>query len=156
MPTGDKDIGFGENTVGAQFNLPFSTAIGDRWFVHLNAGLTYLPRAASAQERDLLHYNLGSSLIYAPARNLHFLVEWVGYWNQFGELGRSKDYEFAALISPGVRKAFNFANGSQLVLGVAAPIGLTRAAPDFGAFLYVSFEHFFQRKERSGMAGVME
>ena len=39
------------------------------------------------------------------------------------------------------------ANDSQLVLGLAAPVGLTRAAPDFGAFLYFSFEHRFAKGE---------
>ncbi|HWH70087.1 MAG TPA: hypothetical protein VNT26_11930, partial [Candidatus Sulfotelmatobacter sp.] len=52
LPTGDKDLGFGGDKVGAQFNLPFSTTLGDYWFVHLNAGLTYLPEVDSLQGRD--------------------------------------------------------------------------------------------------------
>ena len=146
LPTGDKEALVGENTVGAQFNLPFSTAIGDRWFVHANAGLTYLPGAASAQDRDLLHYNLGASAIYALTRDLHVLVEWVGYWTQFGEPGVARDHEFSSLISPGLRTAFNFAGDSQLVVGLATPLGLTDSGPDAGVFLYVSFEHFFARE----------
>jgi hypothetical protein len=51
------------------------------------------------------------------------------------------------VISPGVRKAFNFANNVQLVLGVAVPVGLTSATPDIGVFLYASFEHFFTRRQ---------
>jgi len=147
LPTGDKVLGYTDDTVGFQANLPFSTALGDRWYVHLNAGLTYLPDSVLAQERDLLHYSLGSSLIYAATADLHFMLEWVGYWIQFGEPGMARDYEFSSLISPGVRKAFNFSNGSQLVLGLAAPIGITGAAPDFGAFFYASFEHFFSKSE---------
>jgi hypothetical protein len=147
LPTGDKDSGFTEDTVGMQFALPFSTTFGDRWFMHLNAGLTYLPNAASAQDRDLLDYNLGASIIYAHTTTLHFLLEWVGYWNQSGEPGLPKSRELTSLISPGVRKAFNFANQAQLVIGIAAPIGLTRASPDIGCLLYVSFEHFFSREE---------
>jgi len=147
LPTGDSDSGFVEDTTGMQFNLPFSTVFGDRWFMHLNAGLTYLPNAASAQDRDLLDYNLGASIIYAHTFSLHFLVEWVAYWNQSGEAGQPKNRELTSLISPGVRKAFNFANESQLVLGIAAPIGLTRASPDIGVLFYVSFEHFFSRED---------
>jgi hypothetical protein len=55
------------------------------------------------------------------------------------------DPGYAGILSPGVRYAFNFSNDSQLVLGVGAPIGLTSDAPDYGVFLYVSFEHFFKR-----------
>ena len=147
LPTGESDSGFVEDTAGMQFNLPFSTTFGDSWFMHLNAGLTYLPNAASAQNRDLLDYNLGASLIYAHSRTLHFLVEWVAYWDQSGEPGQAKSHEFTSLISPGVRKAFNFANEAQLVVGIAAPIGLTRASPDIGVLFYVSFEHFFSRED---------
>lgn len=145
LPTGNDQRGFGEDTVGGQLNLPFSTAIGDEWFVHLNAGTTFLPDAASANDRDLWHYNVGASAIYAATHDLHFLVEWIGAWteglNGSGELR----HEFSAIISPGVRKAFNFSSGAQLVAGVAAPIGLTDSAPDYGVFLYFSFEHAFRR-----------
>jgi hypothetical protein len=147
LPTGDEKRGFGDDTLGYQLNLPFSTAIGNSWFAHLNAGLTYLPDAGSSSRHDLLHYNLGGSLIYAATRDVHFMLEWVGAWIHVPKSTGGLDREFASIISPGVRKAFNFANDSQLVLGVAAPIGLTRAAPDFGVFLYLSFEHFFHRKK---------
>lgn len=147
VPTGDTSLGYSDDTVGFQANLPFSTALGDRWYLHLNAGLTYLPDSALAQERDLMHYNLGSSLIYAATKDLHFMLEWVGYWIHFGEPGIARDRDFVSLISPGVRKAFNFSNGAQLVLGLAAPIGITSESPDYGAFLYASFEHFFARNK---------
>ncbi len=42
----------------------------------------------------------------------------------------------AFILSPGVCYAFKFKNESQLVIGVAAPIGLSAAAPDYGVFLY--------------------
>jgi len=145
LPTGDENRGLGDDTVGAQFNLPFSTALGDNWFVHLNAGLTYLPDAASAQDRDLISYHIAGSVIYAATRDLHFLVEATGSWEHFGDPGQALDREFIALISPGFRKAFNFANDSQLVLGVAAPIGLNGQSPELGVFVYASFEHFFSR-----------
>lgn len=145
LPTGDEQRGFGAGTLGYQANLPFSTAIGDDWFVHLNAGATFLPEAGPAPERDLWHYNLGASLIYAATSDFHLMVELLGVWNNVPSAGSSVRHEFAAVVSPGVRKAFNFANDSQFVLGLAAPVGLTGSAPDFGAFLYLSFEHNFQK-----------
>ncbi|MBI2929573.1 MAG: transporter [Verrucomicrobia bacterium] len=147
LPTGDESKGFGDNSWGYQFNLPFSTTFGDKWFAHANAGLTFLPNAGGETSNDLLHYNLGASVIYAAKPDLHLMLEWIGNWNEgLNDLGGLRR-EHASIISPGVRKAFNYANHSQLVVGIAAPIGLTGPAPDFGVFLYVSFEHFFKKQK---------
>jgi hypothetical protein len=147
LPTGDADKGFGDDTLGYQVNLPFSTALNDRWFAHANAGLTFLPDAGTGPTHDLLSYNLGASAIYAATDHLHLLLEWVGNWNESPTGAGGTDREFASVISPGLRHCFDYDNGAQLVLGVAAPIGLNDAAPDIGVFLYVSFEHAFQRKK---------
>ena len=147
LPTGRRNLGFSDDTVGAQFNLPFSAAWGDRWYTHLNAGLTWLPDAYSTGGRDALHYSLGASVIYAAWSDCHLMLEWTGTWLNVPGRDNGLRHEFLSVISPGVRKAFNFANDSQLVLGVAAPIGLTGAAPDLGVFLYVSFEHNFLPKK---------
>ena len=147
LPTGNAKKGFGDDTLGYQLNLPFSTALNDRWFVHANAGFTFLPEAGTGPTHDLLNYNLGASAIYAATDELHFMLEWVGNWDESVNGGGGTDREFSSVISPGLRYAFNFKNDSQLVLGIAAPIGLNDAAPDIGVFLYVSFEHAFQRKK---------
>jgi hypothetical protein len=146
LPTGNVREDFGDDSLGYQGNLPFSTAIGDRWFAHANAGLTWLPEAGLKPKRDLLRYNLGASAIYAATADVHFLLEWVGYWNEFSAPQGGRDREFSSLLSPGVRRAFNFRNDSQLVIGLGVPIGLTSAAPDLGVFLYLSFEHRFLKK----------
>ena len=149
LPTGDEDRGFGEGTLGYQVNLPFSTALGDSWFVHFNAGTTFLPEAASASDRDLLHFNLGASAIYAVTRDLHLMVEWIGQWNESPQSSGGLRHEFASVISPGVRKAFNLDGDVQIVVGAAVPIGLTDSAPEYGVFLYLSIEHFFARANQS-------
>jgi hypothetical protein len=142
LPTGDAERGFGNDTLGYQWNLPFSTALGDSWFVHANAGLTFLPEAGPSPGRDLLIYNLGASAIYAVTPEFNLMLEWLGVWNESID-GGGTSREFESLISPGFRQAFNFAGGAQLVVGVAVPIGLTAGAADIGVFGYVSFEHFF-------------
>ena len=147
LPTGDEQKGFGDDTLGYQLNLPFSTALNDRWFAHANAGLTFLPDAGPSPSHDLLHFNLGASAIYAATDRLHLMLEWVGNWDESHTGGGGTDREFFSIISPGARYAFNFSGDTQLVLGIAAPIGLNDAAPDYGVFLYVSFEHAFVKQK---------
>jgi hypothetical protein len=109
----------------------------------LNAGLTFLPDAFTADDRDTLDYNLGASAIYAFTPEFHLLVEWTGLWDNVPDQRNGLTHDFVSLISPGVRYAYNFQNDSQLVLGVAVPIGMTEAASDIVGFFYVSGEAFF-------------
>jgi hypothetical protein len=143
LPTGDAENGLGNETVGFAFNLPVSKVVSDRWAIHGNAGFTIFP---DVQNRDLTAYNLGASVIYAVSPTFNVLLEAVAEWEEeIGELGE-KDGSFSAILSPGFRYAVNFPNDSQLVVGLAAPIGLTGDAPDYGVFVYFSFEHSFLRR----------
>jgi hypothetical protein len=144
LPTGDARKGFGNNTVGAQVNLPFSTTLGSKWFLHLNAGGTVLPGAGSSHDRDLWQYNGGASVIFAATRTFHLLTECVVYGNQ-APIGLGTERNVSVIISPGFRKAINLKSGAQLVVGLAVPIGLTRDAPSVGVLFYLSFEHSFRR-----------
>jgi hypothetical protein len=147
LPTGNEHRGLGEGSLGFQWNLPFSTAIGDRWFVHLNVGGTFLADPVSTHGDSVYHHNIGGSIIYAINDEWHLMLESVSNWEEALDVRGRRHYESSVLVSPGVRKAFNFDNGSQLVLGCAAPIGVGGHAPDYGAFLYLSFEHFLTRHE---------
>lgn len=143
LPTGDAENGLGNETTGFQFNLPVSKVVGDRWTVHGNAGFTILP---DVQGQDLTNYNLGASAIYAVTPTFNLMLEAVAEWEEEpGEFG-GKEHTFSAILSPGFRYAVNFSNDSQLVIGLAAPIGLTGDAADYGVFFYCSFEHSFLRR----------
>jgi hypothetical protein len=143
VPSGNVDRGLGDGSTGVQVNLPFSTTIGDRWFVHLNAGTTMLPNADSADGAALRHYNAGASVIYAATLTTHAMLEFVTTWpQQFDRPGRSNRRP-EVILSPGLRHAINRPHDLQIVLGLAAPIGLSRPAPDYGVYLYASFEHPF-------------
>jgi Putative MetA-pathway of phenol degradation len=141
LPTGDESKGLGDNTLGYQFNLPMSKIVQDRWTLHANAGLTFFP---DLNGRNPLSYNLGGSAIYAVSRNFNLMLETIGEWNETVDARGGIDRDFEALISPGARYALNLPAG-QLVLGIGVPIGLTKAAPDYGVFLYFSFEHRFKK-----------
>ena len=142
MPTGNADKGFGDDTVGYQINLPLSKIVSDRWTLHANAGVTFLPDVGG---HDLVGYNLAASAVYAVSSTFNLLLEVASDFDEaVDDFGRS-ERSVAAVVSPGLRYAFNHANDAQTVIGIAAPIGVTAAAPDYGIFLYASFEHFFFR-----------
>ncbi len=142
LPTGSDEKGFGNGVEGYQINLPVSKIISDRWTLHGNAGTTFW---ADVREHNLHGYNLGASAIYAASPDFNLMLECVGNWEESLNDRDRVERSFSAVIAPGARYAFNFANDSQLVTGLAFPIGLTSDAPDYGVFLYFSFEHFFQR-----------
>ena len=149
LPTGDEAKGLGNDTVGYQINLPVSKIVSDRWTLHGNAGATFLPDVSG---HDLVSCNLGASAVYAVSSRFNLMLESVANFdesvNDFGRTERT----VSAVISPGMRYAFNHPGDAQTVIGIAIPIGITSAAPDYGVFLYASFEHFFYRPKTSGPA----
>lgn len=144
LPTGDEDRGLGSGSVGFQTNTALSKVLNDRWTVHANAGATVLP---DVQSHDLTGFNLGVSAIYALSPSLNLLVECTANWDEEVDDAGHRDRSVSVLLSPGFRYGINLPGDAQLVLGVAAPIGLTRDAPDYGIFFYASFEHFFSREK---------
>jgi hypothetical protein len=145
LPTGDESDGLGNGSVGYQLVLPVSKVLADRLAVHANAGLSYTPHV---QGHALDDYSLGASAVYTLHPRLNLLLEWVADWQQQVDDGQS-DRDFVSRLSPGARFAFELAGG-QLVLGLAAPIGTTPESPDWGAFLYLSFERRFWGAAESG------
>jgi hypothetical protein len=144
LPTGNPDRLLGDDTLGAQINVPFSQAVGRRWFVHANAGATYLPNSGTPVEVDRLLWNVGGSGIVALTRNFHVLLEGVGVSNETPAAGGGTEREFEAILSPGARFAHNTDAGSQLVFGMAVPFGVTGSVADVGLIVYLSFEHSFR------------
>lgn len=145
LPTGDEDDGFGDGVVGYQLNLPLSKVVSERCSLHANAGATLLPDVSG---HDLLSYNLGASAIYAVTPDFNLMLEAVAEWEEEADDFGGTNREASVVISPGLRYAFNHPGDAQTVIGIAAPIGVTSAAPDFGVFIYASFEHFFHRPRR--------
>ena len=124
LPTGRADRGLGDDVVGLQVNLPASKQFGD-FYVHANAGFTWLPDVASTP-------NLAGSGIWRVAPMLNLMLEAVFLIDE------------SATISPGFRRAWNFGD-QQFVVGAAVPF--TRQNGDTTAALlaYVSYELPFRR-----------
>ena len=70
------------------------------------------------------------------------MLENVAEWNEEVADDGGIDRGFRYTVSPGFRHAINLEAG-QLVWGLAAPIGFRRDGPDYGVFVYLSFEHSF-------------
>jgi len=153
LPTGSRQKGTGNNVVGYQWNLPFSKKVADRLALHANFGLTYLPKVKAppagtgpSPKESLVSYNVGGSAIVALLPRLHFMLEWVGNFDQgFNDAGK-RERLFRSTISPGFRTAIVNEEKLQIVAGAAAPIGLNRRTDNIGAFLYFSVEHDFISK----------
>lgn len=147
LPSGNPDRDLGDDVVGYQLNLPVSYESCCRAY-HFNAGMTIRPDVVAdlginglSEPRDLVGYNLGMSVIDIRSNTLQPLVEMLMLWDEeIDDLGVDRS-TFELLVSPGVRWAPYTEGDTQVVLGAALPVGLTRDAPDLGLFLYFSFEH---------------
>ena len=146
LPAGDEDRDLGDGRVGYEITLPASKTLSDRWAVHANAGLSVLP---DVDDHDLVGYSLGGSVIYAVAPRFNLLLEVLAEWDEEIDDNGGTSREAAVVVSPGLRYAFNHPNDAQTVVGIAAPIGVTSAAPDISVLLYFSFEHSFLRPKSS-------
>jgi hypothetical protein len=149
LPTGSRRRGTGNGVVGYQWSLPFSKKVAPRLALHANFGLTYLPHARVwladvgqlSPKRSLVSYNVGGSTIIAILPRLHFMLEWVGNFEESLDDDGRRECDFKPVISPGFRAAVINEEKLQIILGAAAPIGLNRKSDNHGAFLYLSIEH---------------
>jgi len=150
LPTGSRRTGTGNNVVGYQWNLPFSKKLASRFAAHANFGLTYLPRVRAlldtgtgelSPKRSLVSYNVGASGIFALFPRFHLMLEWIGSFEESINDDGRPERAFKPTIAPGLRAAVINEEKLQVVVGAAAPIGLSRKADNHGAFLYFSVEH---------------
>ena len=148
LATGDDKRGLGAGAIGYQTLLPVSVVVSDRLVTHWNAGTTYTPSAKNALgEKATLHdYNLGQSFIWQPSSRFNVMLEtiWLSEESVIGS--RLKERNSSAFVNPGIRWAYNFKSGLQIVPGIAAPIGFGASHGERGIFLYLSFEHPFTKQ----------
>ena len=132
LPTGSSARGLGTGHVGLQLSLPVSVSLAPWLVSHWNAGITTVPQTRAT-------YNLGASAIWLarPTFNVLYEMTWVS------GPGRG-----VTLMNPGIRWAYNFASGLQIVPGVAYTFGVGPEREGEGVFVYLSFEHRFRPEHR--------
>jgi len=147
LPTGREAAGRGSGGIGFQTNIPLSLVLSPTFTTHLNAGATLVPRATNGDATaTTLSPNLGASLVWSlrPSFNLLLEAVWIGAETVVGE-GATTRHELT-LLSPGVRAAFDFAGGVQVVPGVAYTVALAGDNAEDSIFLYLSVEHPFSHQ----------
>jgi hypothetical protein len=146
-PTGDPALGQGSGGFGVQTNLPLSVVLGKKWVSHWNAGATLIPHAQDelGNRAFSASYNLGQSFIWLAAPRFNVMVETVFNRAQSVTAPDKTEWASSVFLNPGIRWAYNFKNGLQIVPGIAAPLGVGPSAGEKGIFLYLSFEHPFRK-----------
>jgi hypothetical protein len=143
VPTGSARFGRGYGGVGVQTNLPLSVYLHRKLVTHWNAGATIIPRARNEfGDRALATgYNLGQSFIWLAKPRFNVMLEtvWAGSESVIAKDHTQRSHNL--LVSPGIRWAYNFNNGLQIVPGIAVPIGAGPSAGEKGLIVYLSFEH---------------
>jgi hypothetical protein len=142
LPTGDDRRRLGAGSTGIQVSLPLSTVLSPEWVAHWNAGATFTPSARNerGEKTDTFGYNFGASVIWlGQAFNILIETVWASAQTVAGTGKTERATDF--LVSPGVRWAYNFPSGLQVVPGIGFPIGLGSSRGQYSILLYLSFEH---------------
>ncbi len=147
FPTGDSSIGRGGGGFGVQTNLPLSVVLKPKLVSHWNAGATFVPNAKNevGDRAFSAGYNLGQSFVWLAHPRFNVLLETVFSDMQSVLAPGRTEWSRSLQISPGIRWAYNFKNGLQIVPGIAVPFGAGPSAGERGLLLYLSFEHPFRR-----------
>ena len=142
FPTAAAELGGGQ--LAFQGALASSFVARQRLVLHTNAGVTLTPHAMVnvGTREGLLDLFAGQSAVWLVHPRLNLMLEGVvTNVEEFTGVGTARTRETAVTISPGLRWAYNFPSGLQIVPGLAFPFGFRANDGQRGVFLYLSFEH---------------
>jgi hypothetical protein len=147
LPTGDEKVGYGRGAVGIQVMLPVSWVLSEAFVAHSNLGATRTPNARNAlgEKATVQDLALGQSLIWLANPRFNVMLEFVHTRSQAVIGPDQTQAQTATYLSPGIRWAYNFPSGLQIVPGIAVPIGVGASRGEKAVFLYLSFEHPFTK-----------
>lgn len=146
LPTGSEFRGRGAGGAGVQANLPVSLTPTPGLALHANAGATWTPSAKSPEGVSAATWsaNAGGSAIWLVRPSFNVLVELLWYGTEAVVAEDATVRDDVWLLNPGVRWAFNFPSGLQIVPGAAYTVALNGNDGGDGLFFYLSFEHPFK------------
>jgi hypothetical protein len=142
LPEGSEKNGTGSGSVGIQALVPVSVVLGPKWVSHSNVGWTIVPSARDAEgnKATTQAFNLGQSFVWLASPRFNVFLEsvWIRAQSVAGSGRTSRNDTF--LVNPGIRWAYNYPSGLQIVPGIAFPIGVGPSRGQKNVFLYLSFE----------------
>jgi hypothetical protein len=147
LPTGDSQRGFGAGGTGVQLEIPLSVVHSQRWTTHWNLGTTITPSQKNpfGDTGRTFGVGAGQSFIYAVNNRFNLMLETV-WASTESVVARDKTIrDNTILMSPGVRWAYNFKSGMQIVPGVAFPVGVGPSTGDWSVLFYFSIEHPYRK-----------
>ncbi len=150
MPSGDSTAGRGAGGVGIQTNWALSFVWNKKLSTHFNAGATIVPHSKdeSGHQAATYAYNLGQSFVWTVYPRFNGLIETVLNRSESVIGPAHTQWSTQLLVNPGIRWAYNFSDGLQIVPGISAPLGIGPSGGEKGIFFYLSFEHPYRRVPR--------
>lgn len=147
LPTGDEKKGYGRGATGIQVMFPISYVLSDAFVAHSNIGATRTPNAKNTDGEKATTQDLtfGQSFIWLANPRFNVMLEYVHTRSQMVAGPNRTELQTATYLSPGIRWAYNFPSGLQIVPGIAVPIGVGASRGEKAIFLYLSFEHPFTK-----------
>jgi len=91
-------------------------------------------------------YMVGQSFIWLATSRFNVMLEYVHASAQSVVGPDQTQRQSSTYLSPGIRWAYDFPSGLQVVPGIAIPIGVGASRGEKAIFLYLSFEHPFGKK----------
>jgi hypothetical protein len=147
LSTGDSTKGRSFGGAGVAIGLPLSAVINRKLVTHWNVGTVIIPSARneSGDKAAIYGYNFGQSFIWMLRPRVNLMLETVFFSDEDVAARNETVRSNNIFVNPGVRWAYNFASGLQIVPGISAPIGVGPSRGQKGIFLYLSFEHPYRK-----------
>jgi len=149
IPSGSASDGRGAGGAGIQVNLPISVRVrGGDVELHSNAGATFYPRVQDAvgDTARTAGVTVAQSAVWRARPRFNVFTEVVFARQQDVVAANTTTWSTSAVVNPGVRWAWNLANGTQIVPGFSVPVDVKQPAGDrWSVFAYLSIEHPFGR-----------
>ena len=148
LPTGSARKALGSGGVGLQVDVPVSLVLARRLVTHTNVGFTHVfsARDPPGDRAGISAKNLGASLVWLTSSRFNVLVETVWARAEAVTGPAATTSADAWVLSPGIRWAYNFRSGLQVVPGLAFPLGVGPSHGQRSLLLYLSFEHPFKKR----------
>ncbi len=150
VPSGDPKFGRGAGGVGVQTNWAMSVVLNKKFTTHFNAGATITPHSKdeSGNSAATYAYNLGHSLVWTIHPRFNAFMETIFNRGESVIGANQTQWSSQVFVNPGIRWAYNFSSGLQIVPGISVPVGVGPTSGEKGIFFYLSFEHPYRKIPR--------